>query len=201
MKIISEINQNIPYWSVIKGDHACTDYKKTLSENLVKNPNFLDPRENALRKTYLSETKGRKWLHNFLENKSFALVEIEREDLDNLFSVWKNYPIMDIAKEYPKAFAEQRGYTYKKITRGEEQVIDVARRRRELPVVSADISWIKNYDETLDYHRAIWMKQRAQDGKYLLIDGTHRTLATIWQYVLEKNEFPKTPWYAIMCVE
>lgn len=199
MKIITEINQNIPFWSVIKGDHACTDYKKVLGEDLIKKPDFLDPRENAIRKAYLSETKGRKWLYDYLEGKSFALVEIERSDLDNLYSVWKDYPIMDIVKEYPTALKEKRGYTLKDLKRGEEQVIDVNRRRRNLPVVSG-IDWLKDYDETLDYHRGIWVKQRSKDGKFLLVDGTHRTLATIWHYILRKDKMPKV-WYAIMCVE
>jgi len=90
LKIITEINQNIPFWSVIKGDHACTDYKKILGEDLIKKPDFLDPRENALRKTYLSETDlevvitssgGTQFPTNGLSNPNTVYVDLGTEEM------------------------------------------------------------------------------------------------------------------------
>lgn len=197
MKLITPINQHIPVWSVIKGDHACTDHSKLLHESLIKTPDFTDPRENALRLAFLKETNGRRWVHDAIENRSFALVELERKDVEEALTVWENVPLLDVAKEYKKAYREKRGINFKKIKKEEYQVVAVRRRQTVLEPVKG-IDWLTNYEESYDYHRTIWVKKRFTD-RYQIIDGTHRALATTWRYLLNKGQMPKS-WYAIMCV-
>lgn len=200
MKLISYINQNIPYWSVIKGDHACDD-RNLLHSSLMKKPDFLDPRENALRKAFLQNAKGRKWLCDYFENKSFGLVELEKSDLENVLSVWKELPLLEIAKQYKKAYALGGSVSYKKLEKPEAAVLDVKRRKQVLVKTSTSgLDWLINPEESFDYHRTIWLKRR-KDNKYQIIDGTHRTLATTWHYLLDKKTMPQHPWYAIVCVD
>lgn len=198
MKILTTINQNIPIWAVIKGDQACVDSKNYLQESLLKTPDFMDPRENALRKAYLRDTPGRRWVHNYLDGASFALVSLDRSDIESVLTVWKDVPLMELAKQYEKAYKKNKGFSFKRVEKAENQVIDVHRRKQPLPVPGGT-SWLTEYDESMDYHRGIWMKRRS-DSKFQIIDGTHRALATAWRYLLGKDRMPSV-WYAIMRVE
>lgn len=190
MKLIQHINQNIPIWSVLKGDHACGDLEGYLNPKLITHPDFLDKKENALRAEYLRSTKGRNWLFQYLHEKSFALVEIEEKDVREALTVWKNLPLLDIAKEYKSAYALKEGFEFKKVKKSRQAVCDVYMRRKELPTLESPVEWLTSFDQEYDYHRSIWMK-RATDGKLQLIDGTHRTLATVWKYLLDEGKMPK----------
>jgi len=193
MKILQPINQNIPVWAVIKGDHACGDLESYLSPKLITTPDFLNAKQNALRLEYLKNTKGRRWLYDLLVGQSFAEMEIERSDIENVLCVWKDVPMIEVAKQFKEAYEEKRSFKYKEIEKPWECVKDVKRRQRQLP--SVDAGWITDFNEEYDYHRSIWTMNK--DQKLQVIDGTHRTLATTWRYLLDKNRMPKT-WKGIV---
>jgi len=199
MEIINYINQNIPIWCILKGDHACQDVEKFLSASIIKSPNFIDNKENELRKIFLKETKNRKWLFDFIENKSFALVKLEKKDIVNVLSVWNNVPLYRLAKEYKRAFLNNKKVKIKGVVKDKGSVREVNRRMKTLPSVSLDTNWMIDFNPSIDYHRCIWMKRK--DGQYQIVDGTHRTVATIWKYFLKNKKTKMPPWYAIMFEE
>lgn len=193
MKTIELINQHIPIWSVLKGDHACGDIANYLSTKLITNPDFLDPKQNSLRSEYLKSTRGRRWLYDYLADRSFAVVQLERTDVENALCVWKDVPLVDVAKQFQQAYQEQRSFSYKDIEKPWDCVRDVKHRQRVLK--TPEQGWLTSPDDDLDYHRTIWMRRR-KDQKLQVIDGTHRSLATVWRYLLDKDKMPKT-WFAI----
>lgn len=194
MKFVSYINQNIPIWCVLKGDHACTDGSSYLNKKLIEKPNFMDARENALRLSFLEQTNERKWLYDLLKNGSFALMRIEKEDVENVITVWDKLPLNDLAKQYKKAYFKKQGFKYKTISRTKDSVIDICNRKKDLEYFGP--SYLLSSDKNDDYHRTIWMKRK--DDKYQIVDGTHRCLATYWKYVLDRKAFPVDWWYAIV---
>lgn len=193
MKIIQLINQNLPIWSVIKGDHACSDAKNFLGPKLLSEPDLLCRKENALRLEYLKNTHGRRWLHDLLANQSFALVQLQPSDLEKAITVWDSLPIMKLARKYRKAYSSNTGFAVGDVEKSKKDVIDLHNRKVEIPHMKRPM--IVNPTLWADYHRTIWMIQK--DGTPKIVDGTHRVLATAWKYTLEEKAFPEK-WYGIM---
>jgi hypothetical protein len=193
MKIIQLINQNIPIWAVIKGDHSCTDIDHYLSSELIEKPNFMDSKANRLRRDYLRHTTGRNWVADYLEDKSFALVELEKEDIEKVLTVWEDTNLFEITKKYKAAHRRGTGFRYQSVYKPKRAIKEVFERQKFIPS-TFDQDWLTTFDKRYDYHRAIWIKNR--NGTYQIIDGTHRTIATTWKYLLDLKRMPK--WYAIM---
>lgn len=195
MKIVQLVNQNIPIWSVLKGDHACTDLSLYLNDKLISSPDFLNPKENLLRSDYLKATKGRRWLYDYLYEKSFALIELEETDIKEAFTVWKNTSVLDIANQYKTAQENNTGFEFKEVKKTRQMVLEVSQRKKTLPLVETNnLSWMTEFNQDFDYQRTIWMKTR--EGKLTIVDGTHRVVATTWKYYLDKGKMPNKKWCA-----
>lgn len=214
MKKITYINQHIPVWAVIKQDHAIEgnikDYIKR--DKLIDNPDFSSPFENAIRENILKNTKGRRWLWEWLcvDNPSFYLAEIEKKDWQSVHTVFGDkIKLMEIVEdyvysekskdkkflEYPAVFDDKR---HRKLVFGDLDKVNELRKTKKAKLdPKKDITnQILSTDKSYDFHRTIWIKSRNKNT-LTIVDGTHRNISLAWDYVKLGKEY-KNPIYAIV---
>ncbi len=192
---------------MIKGDFACVNSLKKISPSLIDSPDFLSPFENSLRLETLKHSKGRKWLYNLLVNKSFAFVEIEKEDFaNNLYSAY-GIPIKKLAGEYKKAYERKSGFdiTFKKDNKKKslskskkdiDYVLEMKKVFEQKKFLGSPLEILTNPQKTFDFYRVIWIK--TQDG-YEIIDGNHRSIAITWSMLNKRSKI--FPLYAFVLHE
>jgi len=113
MKIIKLINQHIPIWSMLCGDHALKAVVENINPKLLSDPNFLNPLENKLRLDVFRDR--REWIWNSMkDNVAFALVELDIEELMTFKTCFTNVSFKEFAEEYQKACKKGKGFIIKR---------------------------------------------------------------------------------------
>jgi hypothetical protein len=80
MEVVAYINQNLPIWSILCGDHALVEEVKLINENLIKNPKLESTLENKLRHSIFKHKRA--FIDETIKNTaSFALVSLSFEEL------------------------------------------------------------------------------------------------------------------------
>jgi len=191
MKILKLINQNIPIWSVICGDHALKSIIDNINPKLLNKPNFLDPLENRLRLEVFKEKRG--WIYDKIKDTgSFALVNFQTEELDNFDTCFTGISFKILRDKYAteRSFKIKRSDYFKSdFIRSKESVLEVAKGRvnalyedyfhfTDEPIKQKEILDISIRNESSCYlatNRTLLMNSK--DNKIVIMDGTHRLLA------------------------
>lgn len=208
MKIIRLINQNIPIWSMLNGDHALKKSILKINPKLIKNPNFLDKLENKLRQEVFN--RDRKWIvDNFGENPSFAIVEFSFNELMKFYTCFQGISFQSFVDEHIKSMSNSK---HKFLIEKDGISLDKSKsyikymktfKDKVLKSIKTinlnDIDNIKKLNDLnlwLAVNRGILIKNR--DGKIKIIDATHR----LTSYALLKKENKKNipnKLYAFYC--
>lgn len=187
MKIVQLINQNIPIWSILCGDHALKECINLVDSRLLKQPNFLDPLENKLR-FELFKSK-RVWIQETMQNASFALVQFSLEELFTYNTCFTDVSFKKFSKKYQKSHTNKTGFLIKRprhssdLAKSKEDVkhLMVLATKMETSFVKettvADVlnPQVKNEDNIfLAANRGFLMQT---SNNIIIMDGTHRLTA------------------------
>jgi hypothetical protein len=197
MEVVAYINQNLPIWSILCGDHALVEEVKLINENLIKNPKLESTLENKLRHSIFKHKRA--FIDETIKNTaSFALVSLSFEELmdENLVQTcFTEISFKRFAEEHWKAGLVNQGFSIARKTRPDwgKSKEDVAKifsmgdsleksfkkeQVTEKMILDTKIGNIENIHVAAN--RGMWCKRRS--GKIDVLDGTHRTLAyLVWK--------------------
>jgi len=119
MKILKLINQHIPIWSMLCGDHALKVVVNNINPKLLSEPNFLDPLENKLRLDIFRDRREWIWA-SMKDNVAFALVEIDIEELMTFHTCFSKVSFKEFVEEYAKAHKKGKGFIIKRPRHGSD---------------------------------------------------------------------------------
>jgi hypothetical protein len=193
MKIVSLINQNIPIWSMLCGDHALRSVIDTINPKLLKNPDFLSPLENQLRLEVFKDK--REWIYEKMKDRaSFALVQVSLDELLEYNTCFTGVSFKNFVNKYRRASKQKSGFSIKRprhktdLTKKKSSVEQVAstlvnklnehatNRIGELSHLDVlDTNQKNEEDIFLASNRGFLMKSK--DGSTTIMDGTHRLTA------------------------
>jgi hypothetical protein len=113
MKIVQLINQNIPIWSILSGDHALAGDIDKINPRLLKTPDFLNALENKLRLEVFKERRG--WIYDTMKDQaSFALVKIDMDELLTYKTCFTGVSFQQFVDEYQRAYKKGKGFVIKR---------------------------------------------------------------------------------------
>lgn len=206
MKIIKLINQHIPIWSMLCGDHALKAVVNNINPKLLSDPNFLNPLENKLRLDLFRDR--REWIWSSMkDNVAFGLVELDIEELMTFKTCFTNVSFKEFAEEYQKANKKGKGFIIKrprhstdleKTKEGVEQVCkDLASK------IETDFSKIQKLKAKdvlnpmlnnenniyLASNRGLIMKSKGSSN-ITIMDATHRLTAYAVSKMNKKSPLP-----------
>lgn len=191
MKIIKLINNNIPIWSMLDGDHALKPSIQKLNQDLILKPNFLDPLENRLRLETFKDKRN--WIYNEMKGQaSFAIAKFSLKELESFNTCFSEITFKNFRDHYinnPKGFSINRKYRpklekpdyavkyvceeltnklktdYKKVAKSRIDILD-----------KIDNPYYTNSNNLfVAANRGLIIKRKS--GSYEILDATHRLLA------------------------
>jgi|APSaa5957512622_1039677.scaffolds.fasta_scaffold09206_3 hypothetical protein len=181
------INQNIPIWSFLCGDHGLAAATATLDDKLLSDPNFLDPAENQTRLDAF-KTDRAYILPDADSFTSFSVIQLSPEELRGALSPFTNVNFGDFADHYSAAGADEHGFSIPRadrddLTKGAADVLKsreleaaIAQATQNRPAVTLDQvtdSTLRNEDNLdIALHRGMVMRRK--DGQLQVMDGSHR---------------------------
>jgi hypothetical protein len=203
MKIIQTINQNIPIWSILCGDHALRGVVNLISPKLLKEPDFLNPLENSLR--YEVFKSKRKWMATlFGEQPSFGLVRFTCKELITFDTCFDHINFFEFVKKYDKAYKAKNGFSIERKKHFKEDFIkskeDVIREHalmKKLERKAIHVSPQKVLNSSIQNEKSLSIALnrgliiKKDMGRYEVIDGTHRLVAYVWsRWVHKQTKIP-----------
>jgi hypothetical protein len=201
MRIVSFINQHLPIWSMLDGDHALKQKTNLINPKLIENPDFLSPVENGLRFEIFKTQRN--WIAKKMGDRvSFALIKFSYTDLRDFYTCFKDITFKQYANEYSRSYRDGDYFKIGELTKSDNDVDDqmslVKKVKNDYFTVYADD--VLNHEcnnKTLAYamNRSIIMKN---DGKYYVLDGTHRL--TAYYLAARQSEFVPSELYGF-CFE
>lgn len=203
MKIVGYINQNLPIWSMLCGDHALKNQIKLINSNLLEKPNFLSLIENSLRSEIFKSKRN--WIYKKIgPTPSFALIEFTLDDLSKMQTCFADVSFSDYVNQYDKSFYTRVPFKIKKLSKTiedvEEQYMLMAKlERKYFPVKSQDIvnsNHQNSVDISVALNRSLIFKE---EGKFKILDGTHRLTAYYWSKMLQSNTDLPDKLFAFYC--
>ena len=198
MKIFNPINQHFVIWSFLCGDHALSENIKKINPVLLDRPNFLDPLENNIRIEVFRSRRNWIW-QDMGDNCSFALAQIDIEDLEAFDSCFEKVKFKQLPEEYRNSLFERRDFVIKREHKDDITKTYVAskiehelmkkmcksyKKVTEKMVLDQTIDSRKNLSVALN--RASIMEK--QDGSIVVMDGLHRLSAYYWAKAINKNK-------------
>ena len=199
MRFIAPINQHIPVWSILCGDHALTQAVTKINPSLITKPDISSPLENRLR--YEVFKHKRSWIEDTMKGgfASFHIVSFTFEELmdDKQFQTcFSQVSFKRFAEEYWKGALTSTGFSIKR-TEDKEPIqktaADVDKILKMAEKLSKDYqSFLLSHENGYGYvcdlninsqdslvaatNRGFLL--RKQDSQRVLIyDGTHRLTA------------------------
>lgn len=206
MKTLKLINQHIPIWSMLCGDHALKEVVNNINSKLLTEPNFLSPLENKLRLDVFRDR--REWIWTSMkDNVAFALVEFDIDELMTFKTCFTGVSFKDFAEEYHKANKKGKGFIIKrprhstdleKTKEGVEQVC-----KNLAPKLETDFSKIQKLKAKdvlnpmfnnenniyLASNRGLIMKSKSSNN-IIIMDATHRLTAYAVSKMNKKSLLP-----------
>lgn len=188
MKVMQLINQNIPIWSLLCGDHAVANDIKMLNPKLLEEPDFLSALENQLRLDVFKHKRD--WIYAYMKDKaSFGVVQFEIAEIEDMNTCFSEISMKKFVDEYENAINNNTGFTFnRKYTRAIEKDLGSVKGVKELSLTLEKAFTGKITPEdvcNLDIRNEVdlfvaanrgWVT-KGKDGKLKIIDGTHRLLA------------------------
>lgn len=192
MKILSPVNQHIPVWSILCGDHALREEVKKINPELLTKPDFGSALENRLRYDVFTHKRG--WIEEKMGRgfASFHVAQFTMEDLmdDSLFQTcFTGVTFKRFAEEFWKGGLTNKGFTIER-KGGKEPIEKTPEDSKKIWEMGnqmlgnqpgcdlADVTNPKFLNEGnlwVAANRGMVVKQR--DGKTYIYDGTHRITA------------------------
>lgn len=202
MKVLKLINQNIPIWAILCGDHALKNIVDNINPVLLEKPNFLNPLENRLRLEIFKEKRG--WIYDKIKDTgSFALVKFKTDELNNFDTCFTGISFKQLRDKYSseKSFSIKREYK-SDFVRSKESVLEITKGRIE--ALSSD--YFNRFDEKISQKQVLDISKRnenscflasnrallmnSKDNKIIIMDGTHRLLAYSIALTKKKIDLP-----------
>jgi len=192
MKVIQPINQNIPIWSILCGDHALVEEVKLINEKLLTEPKFESSLENTLR--YEVFKSKRDWIETAIDrHASFCLVEYTFEELMDekvVQTCFSEISLKRFAEEYWKSGHVDQGFSIQRkykdsITKSAEDVKKIWElgnkiASENITVQPDHVLNTKSQNQTnltIALNRGFFNMKK--DNKVYLQDGTHRVSAYV----------------------
>lgn len=206
MKTIRLINQHIPIWSMLCGDHALKAVVNNINPKLLSEPNFLNPLENKLRLDIFRDRRD--WIWNSMkDNVAFALVEIDIDELMTFRTCFTGVSFKEFAEEYNKANKKGKGFVIKRprhssdLDKSKEAVEHVCKELASK--IETDFSKIEKLKAKdilnpmlnnenniyLASNRGLIMKSKGSDS-ITIMDATHRLTAYAVSKMNKKSALP-----------
>lgn len=206
MKTLKLINQHIPIWSMLCGDHALKEVVNNINSKLLTEPNFLSPLENKLRLDIFRDR--REWIWTSMkDNVAFALVEFDIDELMTFKTCFTGVSFKDFVEEYYKANKKGKGFIIKRprhstdLEKSKESVEHVCKElASKIETDFSKIEKLKAKDVLnpmlnnenniyLASNRGLIMKSKGSDI-FTIMDATHRLTAYAVSKMNKKSPLP-----------
>jgi hypothetical protein len=211
VKVIKVINQNIPIWSFLCGDHALIQRSKLISPKLLDDPDFLSPIENRLRYEIFKSKRG--YILDELEmSTSFSVVKLSEKDFADIESPFSHVSFDKFIRKYDRAYSFRKGFRIRRrrwfkndVTKKRESVKslrDMGEKIKKACLSHPPISFVDVLDTRIRNEEDIvialnrGMIVKKPSGKLKIVDGTHRIGSWYWMRHIMKYSYLPDEIYA-----
>lgn len=180
MNVIRFINQNVPIWSMLAGDHALSKIVHKINPALIDSPSFHSNLDNQLRlDVFKSE---RQWILKIIGSyPSFSIVRFTHAELMLFDTCFKDISYKEFLRTHVKCMYYEKsssmlGKPPEYLDKMKRMKISMLRASKLSNVTHNDVDnyTITNNNIWLAANRSILVKRK--NGKIMILDGTHRLM-------------------------